>query len=288
MSEVLIQGVPDTALLVAAYRAAESERADALFSDPFAARLAGERGRRMIERIPHSDYAKWNVTIRTVVIDRFIEQAVREGVDTVLNLGAGLDTRPYRMALPAGLRWVEIDFPSMLAAKEQNLAGENPRCRLERVGMDLTDVKARRESLASLLASSKKAFVLTEGVVVYLASDVVAALAEDLRAFPQIQAWVVDYFSPETVRRRAKVTRKSDLGNAPFVFAPDDWFGFFEARGWKSAEERYIAEEAARLGRPFPMPWLPKLIFNTVGRFAPPEKRQAVMRFAGYVLLRPA
>jgi O-methyltransferase involved in polyketide biosynthesis len=47
--------------------------------------------------------------IRTVIIDDRIKLAIGEGVDTILNLGAGLDTRPYRMDLPKTLRWVEFD-----------------------------------------------------------------------------------------------------------------------------------------------------------------------------------
>ena len=46
----------------------------------------------------------WYVVIRTIIIDDLINQAISQGVDTVLNLGAGLDTRPYRMQLPKTLR----------------------------------------------------------------------------------------------------------------------------------------------------------------------------------------
>ena len=48
MAESLIRGVSDTAFMVAAWRAAESARPDALFNDPFAARLAGEHGRAIV------------------------------------------------------------------------------------------------------------------------------------------------------------------------------------------------------------------------------------------------
>jgi methyltransferase (TIGR00027 family) len=288
MTESLIQGVPDTARLVAAFRAAETERPDALFHDPLAARLAGEHGRQIIAHIKEARYGQWNVIIRTVIIDGHLARAFAEGVDTVVNLGAGLDARPYRLALPPGLRWVEVDFPAMLAEKEALLAGETPRCRLERVGIDLTDVPLRRKTLAALLAPSQRAVVLTEGVVPYLTTEVVGELARDLRALPQVQDWIVDYFSAETVRRRAKLTKKSQLANAPFQFAPEDWFGFFAARGWQAADVRYIVEEAEKLGRPFVWPLPVRVIMATIGRFAPPERKAAMRRFAGYVLLKPA
>ena len=47
-----IRNVSDTALWVAIYRAMESERPDALFQDPYARRLGGERGQAIVEALP--------------------------------------------------------------------------------------------------------------------------------------------------------------------------------------------------------------------------------------------
>jgi len=68
-------------------------------------------------------------------------------MDTVVNLAAGLDTRPYRMALPAALHWVEVDLAGILDYKEEILADEKPVCRLDRVRLDLGDAGARRSFL---------------------------------------------------------------------------------------------------------------------------------------------
>src|SRR3954462_5915422 len=110
--------VSDTALWVAHYRAEESERPDALFRDPYAKVLAGERGRRIaLSMGPTSRYTRWTLVIRTVLIDRFIADAIAAGFDTVLNLGAGLDSRPYRLALPEALQWIEVDQPQIIDHK---------------------------------------------------------------------------------------------------------------------------------------------------------------------------
>jgi O-methyltransferase involved in polyketide biosynthesis len=66
----------------------------------------------------------------------------RDDVDTVLNLAAGLDARPWRLPLPAGLHWVDLDHPAMIDAKLEVLAGETPRCRYEGVRLDLADTAA--------------------------------------------------------------------------------------------------------------------------------------------------
>jgi len=61
----LIRNVSDTALWVAAYRALESERPDALFHDPYARELAGERGWRILEGLPKARRTDWPMVVRT-------------------------------------------------------------------------------------------------------------------------------------------------------------------------------------------------------------------------------
>jgi O-methyltransferase involved in polyketide biosynthesis len=92
--------------MIAAYRARETERADALFRDPLAARLAGDRGMRILENLPQRTFlGGWSIVIRTCIIDSFIQSAVAEGIDTIVNLGAGLDTRPISLSWPMRQWW---------------------------------------------------------------------------------------------------------------------------------------------------------------------------------------
>ncbi len=284
----LIQHVSDTAFLVAHHRAVESARPDALFHDPLAARLAGDRGRAMAQASPAAAMTGWTVAIRTRIIDEYIARTLTRGVDVVVNLGAGLDTRPYRMELPAALRWIEVDYPAVIAFKEERLRGETARCHLERVGLDLADAVARRALLARLDVEATRLLVLTEGVVPYLDVAQAAALADDLRALARLQAWVVDYVSPEShaYRRRAGLDRH--MRQAPFKFQPPDWFAFFAAHGWHPREIRYLAEEGAHLGRRAPLPRKVRLLMTLLRPFVPAERRQRLRRFAGYVLLEPA
>src|SRR5258708_33305326 len=128
-----IRDVSDTALWVAVYRARETERPDAHFRDPFAGRLAGERGERIAASQPFFNRAQWSFVARTFLFDRFIAEEVARGADMVVNLAAGLDARPYPMDLPPSLQWVEVDPPAMLPHKEAGLPGEAPRSALERV-----------------------------------------------------------------------------------------------------------------------------------------------------------
>src|SRR5262245_8789670 len=133
-----IRDISDTARWMAAYRAQESERAAAVFRDPFARALAGERGWQILKSMPFAEENAWPFVARTHLFDRDIARGIKGGADVVLNLAAGLDTRPYRMDLPASLRWIEVDLTDILDYKEEVLGDAQPVCAVERVRLDLS------------------------------------------------------------------------------------------------------------------------------------------------------
>jgi len=281
----VVENVSDTAFMVAWYRAMETERPDALFRDPLAAKVAGDEGRRIVASLGrHGRAGAWSLAIRTVVIDRLVTEAVGRGADVVLSLGAGLDTRPYRLDLP-NVRWIEVDVPRVVELKERRLAGETPRCAVERIKLDLTDVDARRRLFADVGASARSVCVLTEGVVPYLDPPAVGALADDLAKTPNVSSWIIDYFSPEVLRYRRRIQAR--MSNAPFKFKPDDWFAFFAGHGWRPREERYLVEEGERLGRRLPIPRVLLALFALRSVFASRERRERMRRSLGYVVLEP-
>jgi methyltransferase (TIGR00027 family) len=249
-SEPLIRNVSDTALWAAVYRAAESERPDALFRDPFARRLAGERGKRIADAVPGAARADWAWVMRTWLIDELIVEELREGVDLVVNLAAGLDTRPYRMELPRALRWIEVDLPAILDYKEEILAGEQPVCALERVRLDLADVGGRRQLFDRLGRGASKALILTEGLLIYLTAEEVGALARDLAAPPGFQRWGLDIASPGLLRLLQKnLNPQLDRAGSPLKFGPPEGPGFFVPYGWKPLSVRSPLKSAARFKR---------------------------------------
>jgi O-methyltransferase involved in polyketide biosynthesis len=260
----LIKDVSDTAIWVALYRARESERPDAMFHDPLARLLTGERGEQMARSFGNiSRYTEWSVTMRTVLIDEFIIEAIRDGVDAVVNLGAG--------------------FPHIVEYKRQKLQGRTPRCRLQCVGVDLADPVARRALLASIAPEAKKILVLTEGVVPYLTEAQVAELAEDLRAQSRVACWITEYFAPQAYRYLRSTARMRQMVNAPFQFFPADWDGFFLRHGWARQQIRYPGEVARRFKRMPPMPWWGKLLM----RFVSKERREQIGKMTGYLLMVP-
>lgn len=283
-SSTPIRNVSDTALWVALYRAMESERPDALFNDPYARRLAGERAERILATMPKAKAWAWPMVVRTAVMDELIREAVDQGVDTVLNLAAGLDTRPYRLPLPSTLRWIEVDFPDVIAHKQAQMADARPACVLEQMGLDLTDVAARRRLFAEIGGASREVLVVSEGLLIYLAPPQVSAFAEDLAAVPAFRWWLIDIAGPRILKMMEKTWgRTVAAGNAPFLFAPAEGTRFFDGHGWTEAEFRSTWEEAHRLNRAeVPFAWL----WRFLERFSSAKRREESRRMAGIALLR--
>jgi methyltransferase (TIGR00027 family) len=274
--------ISDTALWVAMYRAMETARRDALFRDPYAARLAGDRGREIVRRLPAASTFAAPMIVRTWVFDEIIMRLVNAGVDTVLNLAAGLDARQYRLPLPPSLHWVEVDLRSMIEHKRAVLAGERPVCRAESVALDLREREARRELFARVGAAAREVLIVTEGLLIYLKPDDVGALADDLAAQPSFRWWLIDLASPlllEFMRRRTGPTLRA--ANAPMQFAPAEGPAFFEPHGWKVAEWRSSFDESHRLRREFRGAWLWRLLRPLV----PKRRWEAFRRMAAFVLL---
>jgi methyltransferase (TIGR00027 family) len=250
MSDPLIRNISDTALWVAMYRALESERPDALFRDPFARKLAGERGQQILDSIPDRHRHSWAYSMRTYLFDQFLQKQIEDGADMVINLAAGLDARPYRMQLPAGLQWIEVDLPDLIAYKQAILADAKPACRLERVALDLADVAARRVLFARLAARARKAVILSEGLIIYLEPEEVATLARDLAAQSSFQRWITDLASPGLRRMIEKqVGKQLEGAGAPLKFAPPEGPPIFEKYGWRVLDIEPTLQAAARLRR---------------------------------------
>ncbi len=271
-----ITHVSDTAQWTALHRATESARPDALFHDPLAERLAGEGGRAIVARVPRTSRNGWWLVARTKIIDDTIAEAIADGCDRVLNLAAGLDTRPYRLDLPSDFTWVEADLPGLLAEKTQLLANQEPRCRLTRTAVDLADPPARDSFLNDALDGATKALVLTEGLSMYLEGRDIAALSEAFTR-PEIAWWMLDFAFP---RLREMMNKKMSgmLENAPFKFAPDNGLAFFEELGWRVVEAESLFAAAHRFRRlPMfmrPLAWLPQ-----------PDLRHPGNRFSAIALL---
>jgi methyltransferase (TIGR00027 family) len=280
MSDPAIRNISDTAIWAAIYRARENDRPNAVFRDPYAERLGGERLKQVAAAMRHQDKHEWAWIARTFMFDRFLQQRIAAGADMVINLAAGLDARPYRMDLPPDLRWIEADLPELIAYKERALAGETPTCALERVAIDLSSGPARRELFERLGREANNAVVITEGLIVYLTREEAHLFGCDLAAQASFRSWIVDVMSPGLLKMLHKqVGRQLEAAAAPLQFAPQEGPAFFSSCGWRVAAVHSTLRAGAEIDR------LPNLLFRFFAKLPESKKPAGNRPWSAAVLL---
>jgi O-methyltransferase involved in polyketide biosynthesis len=137
--------------------------------------------------------------------------------------------------------------------------------------------------LAQVAEGSRRAVVLTEGVLTYLSTEDVVKLARDLHAHPQLQTWIVDHAAP-FLNRAVRARRTGIEKNAPFKFETKDPAAFYAAQGWRLAEMRHLVDVGERIGRPAPWP----IWFRPVKAVLPRRAQEALRKMLGYARLERA
>jgi methyltransferase (TIGR00027 family) len=186
-----------TARMMAAVRAQESDRPDRLFTDPFAAQLAGPEAIAAIhERLAPTDLAY--VTVRTRFFDDFLQSQVST-VSQIVLLAAGMDTRAYRLPWPAETVIFELDQPGVLERKAALLQNSASTCAHHLIAADLTQPWGDR-LLAHSFSPDRPSLWLVEGLLMYLTEPDVCRILETLSnlAWPGSRLGL-DLISPASV-----------------------------------------------------------------------------------------
>ncbi|MEV5238951.1 SAM-dependent methyltransferase [Streptomyces cinnamoneus] len=243
--------VAGTALITAAQRARESARADALFHDPSAAKLAGDTGESLLATagdIPA-------IAVRT----RFFDDAVRDAVGyggphRVVIVAAGMDTRAYRLGLPDDVTVYELDRPELLARKEGILTGSEPTCHRVTVGVDLAADDWGDALTAAGFRAADPTCWLVEGLNQYLPEAGVRALFDRISALSAPGSRLLTDFVSGALLTAPQARPVLDLmaeWGAHWRFGTDAPQELLEGFGWET-EVRSFAAVGAALGRPMP------------------------------------
>src|ERR1041385_3775112 len=144
----------------------------------------------------------------------------------------------------------ESDLSDVVAVQREILAADRPHCALEFVPLDLADVPARRELFQRLGSQSRRALIISEGLIIYFDAEQVSAFARDLRGQSSFRLWATDLTSPGLLKMLQK-TIGAKLGEAgsPLKFAPREGPEFFTPLGWKPIETHSLLHTAAKLKR---------------------------------------
>ncbi|MCV7342578.1 class I SAM-dependent methyltransferase [Mycobacterium haemophilum] len=182
--------VGTTAVMVAAARAVETDRPDALIRDPYAKLLVTNAGAGVLweamldpsmaakveaidaEAAAMVEHMRSYQAVRTNFFDTYFNNAVADGIRQVVILASGLDSRAYRLDWPTGTTVYEIDQPKVLAYKSTTLAenGVTPAADRREVPIDLRQDWPAALRAAGFDPSARTAW-LAEGLLMYLPAD---------------------------------------------------------------------------------------------------------------------
>ena len=267
-------GVGLTAVGVAAARAAESRRDDALFDDPFAADFvaaaadalsvsAGQGPSADQGPSAEQDAGLWAAffayaPIRTRFFDDYFRAACAQGCHQVVIPAAGLDTRAFRLDWPTGVNLFELDTAEVLAFKDQVLAGRGatPACRLVSVSVDLRQDWPAALTRAGFHPGEPTAW-LVEGLLLYLDQDEREHLFGGIGRLSAPGSWLaIEYVNDDLYQLMIESLSHSSSGNDFLTMLrqsvgqeyPTSWL---ERNGWQVHD--YSAHERAQsYGRSLP------------------------------------
>lgn len=273
--------VGTTAVMVAAARAAETDRDDALIRDPFAKVLVAGTGggawdvmtdpgtRAKVDEADPDVAAIFEhmgnyQAVRTHFFDAYFTDAVGAGIRQIVILASGLDSRAYRLDWPAGTTVYEIDQPKVLEYKAARLAeqGVLPAAKRVAVAVDLRHDWPAALQEAGFDPTAPTAW-LAEGLLMYLPADAQDRLFEQITALSAPGSRV----SVETVgvqaeerreqmrerfeRIRAQLGMDDSVDVAELMYNdPDraDVSEWLDAHGWRATSVTSL-EEMRRLDR---------------------------------------
>jgi methyltransferase (TIGR00027 family) len=254
-----------TGRLAAAGRALESRRADRLFEDPLAEALAGEEGFRLMEqwRLPGMPVENPTIAPRTRFYDDLVVEAVADGIGQVVLLAAGMDTRAFRLPLPAEVVVFELDLRELLEQKQAILEQHHaqPRCDRLVVAADLADDDWQQALTTTGFDDAAPAVLIAEGLSYYLTEDENARLLDDLASLSAPGSRLgIDIVSRDGLENPAVVPFFEFMAarGIRWQFGTNDPARFLAAHGWHAQVTDFDAF-ARRLGR-WPPPGVPETI----------------------------
>jgi len=242
-----------TAQWMAAARALETERDDALYRDPLARDLAEPDGFRLIDRYQGGGLQPF-ISIRTRYLDDTIGAVLAEGsVRQVVLLAAGMDTRAFRLDWPDGITVYEVDHGPLIAEKRRRLdaLGAEPLTDRREVSADLTGTWLPDLKSAGFDRHQPTLWVV-EALTFFLTEQQVGGLLELLAsASAPGSALTFDILGRTLLRSPFSKPFLDTLAadGTPWIFGSDDPEPFIAAHGWRVTDLKEPGEPGAGEGR---------------------------------------
>lgn len=250
-----MNGVAKTSLLTAAMRAKETARPDSLgrlFSDPYAAKLAGQEGFELLDKAIEAAGEQPAIAIRTHFFDQMIDKAIAKDFQQIVLLAAGMDTRAFRLNLRPNIKWFELDRQEVLQYKNRQLENVTPKCQRISLAADLLENWTEALKNAGFDKEQKTVW-LVEGLLMYLSESEVKDVFSKLNSMvSQNDMLLLDILSQTLleVPHMANQLKFLESLGAPWKFGVNDPIRFFEQFGWSATLSQ--AGDASPERWPFP------------------------------------
>lgn len=221
--------VASSSRIMAAVRAIETQRSDRLFEDPLAAQLAGEEMSAKVAPAAqeYEDKGTPIVVVRTRFFDDFFTPFT-VGLRQVVILGAGMDTRAFRLTWTTGTHLYELDQAEVLQAKELLLDRAVAKCYRHPIAIDL------RQSWADLLVAqgyqTQTASVwLLEGLLYYMSETQVHELLSTITSLSAPGSWLgADLINQKLIQE------SNDKLAQHWLYGCDEPETLFASYGWQT------------------------------------------------------
>ncbi len=207
-------------------------------------------------------------------IDDITAAALAEGIEALVVLGAGFDTRGIRLAAPAGIPAFEIDLPENIAVKQTTLEKAFGRVsdKVHLVPVDFETVDLDDALAAAGYDPGYRTLFVMEGVTQYLTGPTVQKTFDFLaRAVPGsklVFTYVLeDFIAGENMYDAAAVHRHLVETNRLWHFglAPDKLEAFLDRYGWCLVEDVGAKDHCQRYlepaGRDLPVMEIERIAF---------------------------
>lgn len=202
-----------------------------------------------------------HIALRTAVIDEAVRTAIKDGIDQLVLLGAGFDSRAYRMPELAACTVFEIDHPATQRSKKRRIAEHSALAKEVRYApCDFVQVSLDQALTEAGFDSARPSCWVWEGVTMYLPNAAIDETMSTIAAHAALNSVLVASYLTDSVAYRGRPLTALGTGLLAMIsepirsgFPPGEIDSRLRTLGFDVMLNTHPFEQAARFGVPKPL-----------------------------------
>lgn len=238
--------ISNTAYYCCGVRMEDAKKIRSICNDVYAERFMDEKGRQIFEPFKSEKMSNIsNITRCRLIDDYLLAELAENNKLTIISIGAGFDTRPYRFT---GGNWLEIDESQIISYKNEILPVEECSNPLRRISIDFAH-ESLTEKLVQVSNEEYTIFVI-EGVFMYLEPEAIKTTISAIQGLYPKHVLYCDLMTNKFFTKFAQsVHSKLVLSGGMFSERPDSPEEIFIQHGYKRIERMPMFKRAGDLGK---------------------------------------